>query len=53
MKQAFEQGLQFEFLAVPFGLSSSPPIFQSLMNDVLREYLSDWCIVYLEDILLH
>jgi hypothetical protein len=23
------------------------------MNDVLREYLNDWCIVYLDDILIH
>jgi RNase H-like domain found in reverse transcriptase/Reverse transcriptase (RNA-dependent DNA polymerase) len=43
----------FEFLVVPFGLSNAPPILRSLMNDVLREYLNDWCIVYLDDILLH
>jgi Reverse transcriptase (RNA-dependent DNA polymerase) len=43
----------FEFLVVPFGLSNAPPIFQSVMNDVLREYLNDWCIVYLDDILIH
>jgi Reverse transcriptase (RNA-dependent DNA polymerase) len=23
------------------------------MNAVLREYLNDWCIVYLDDILIH
>lgn len=23
------------------------------VNDVLREYLNDWCIVYLDDILIH
>jgi Reverse transcriptase (RNA-dependent DNA polymerase) len=41
----------FDFLVVPFGLSNAPPIFQSLMNDVLREYLNDWSILYLDDIL--
>jgi hypothetical protein len=35
----------FEFLVVPFGMSNAPPIFQSVMNDALREYLNDWCIV--------
>jgi Reverse transcriptase (RNA-dependent DNA polymerase) len=43
----------FDFLVVPFGLSNAPPIFQSVMNDVLREYLNDWCIVYLDDVLIH
>jgi hypothetical protein len=43
----------FEFLVVPFGLSNAPPIFQSVMNYFLCEYLNDWCIVYLDDILIH
>jgi Reverse transcriptase (RNA-dependent DNA polymerase) len=43
----------FESLVIPFGLSNAPPIFQSVMNDVLHEYLNGWCILYLDDILIH
>jgi hypothetical protein len=38
---------------VPFCLSNAPPLFQSLPNDVLREYLNDWCILNLGDIRIH
>jgi hypothetical protein len=37
----------------PFGLASAPPIFQSLMNEVLRPYLDRFCHVYVDDILIY
>jgi Reverse transcriptase (RNA-dependent DNA polymerase) len=43
----------YEFLMVPFGLAGAPPIFQSLMNEVLRPYLDNLCLVYLDDILIY
>jgi transposase InsO family protein len=43
----------YEFLVVPFGLAGAPPIFQSLMNEVLRPYLDKFCLVYLDDILVY
>jgi hypothetical protein len=40
-------------VVVPFGLAGAPPIFQSLMNEVLRPYLHKFCLVYLDDILIY
>jgi Reverse transcriptase (RNA-dependent DNA polymerase)/RNase H-like domain found in reverse transcriptase len=38
---------------VPFGLSGAPPVFQALMNDVLRPFLDIFCLVCLDDILIY
>jgi hypothetical protein len=43
----------YELLVVPFGLAGAPPIFQSLMNEVLRPYLDKFCLFYLEDLLIY
>jgi Reverse transcriptase (RNA-dependent DNA polymerase) len=37
---------------VLFGLAGAPPVFQYLMNEVLRPYLDRFCIVYLDNILI-
>lgn len=42
----------YEFKVMPFGLTSAPASFQCIMNNVLRDYLDDFVIVYLEDILV-
>jgi len=36
---------------VPFGFTNSPAVFQSLVNDVLRDMLNEFLFVYLDDIL--
>lgn len=35
----------FEFLVMPFGLSSAPATFQSLMNDVFSSFLKKFILV--------
>jgi len=36
-----------------FGLKNAPTTFQRLINDTLREYLDDFAITYLDDILIY
>ncbi len=38
-------------VVMPFGLSNTLIIFQHLMNDVFCEYLDDFMICYIDDIL--
>jgi hypothetical protein len=42
----------FECLVMPFGLTNAPASFQKIINHVLREYIDDFIIVYLDDILI-
>ncbi len=38
---------------MPFGLSNSPSVFQAYINDVFRDMLNRWVIVYIDDILIY
>ncbi len=38
---------------MPFELKNAPVTFQRLINDMLREYLDDFAITYLDDILIY
>ncbi|TPX54605.1 hypothetical protein PhCBS80983_g05852 [Powellomyces hirtus] len=42
----------FEYNVMPFGLSNAPGVFQYLMNDIFRDILNVFVVVYLDDILI-
>jgi len=37
---------------MPFGLKNAPATFQHFINDVLSDYLDDFVISYIDDILI-
>jgi hypothetical protein len=42
----------YEFLVMPFGLTNAPVTFCNLMNNVLYEFLDDFIVMYLDDIVV-
>ena len=43
----------FEYLVMPFGLCNAPSSFQSYINDQIQDFLNDFCVAYLDDILIY
>jgi hypothetical protein len=42
----------FEYVVMPFGLINMSAIFQHLMKDVFHEYLDDFMVCHINDILI-
>jgi hypothetical protein len=43
----------FEWAVMPMGLTNSPATFQRLMDSVLRDYIGDFVVVYMDDVLVY
>ncbi|KAL0149399.1 hypothetical protein M9458_055296, partial [Cirrhinus mrigala] len=42
----------YEYTVMPFGLANSPSFFQAFVNEVFRDMLNRWVIIYIDDILI-
>jgi len=44
---------QFEFFVMPFGLANAPAQFQKLMNEVFRNQIRNFALIYQDDVVVY
>lgn len=42
----------FQFRVMPFGLTNAPATFQRMMNEILRDFVDQCAMVYLDDVII-
>ena len=42
----------FDFLRMPYGLKTAPQTFQRILNTVYSDFLYQWLIIYIDDIVI-
>jgi hypothetical protein len=53
-KTTFGSWLEYyKYLVMPFGLTNALALYQSLINNILRKYLDDFVVAYLDDIFIY
>ena len=54
MRRAFRTRYgHFEYTVMPFGLTNDPVVFQHMANDIFRDFLDIFLIIYLDDLLIY
>ena len=43
----------YRYRCIPMGLANSPSAYSNVMNDTFRDYLGDFVLIYLDDILVY
>ena len=53
IKPAFSTHLSlYEFLRMPYGLKTAPQTFQRILNSILSDFLYNWLIIYIDDLIV-